>query len=223
KPKVYVTGRTTFVAQISRSMERDAALSAILSILIVSGLFYLAFRRVLPLIGICLILSLSALVALAFGMLIFHRLNVVAIGFFSILAGVGVDFSLLLFGRYQQARRNNAAHSQAVFVAVRDIGAAVFYVVVTTAIGFLALNFSQSSGFAQLGSLVALGVASAGLFMALFLFMFFKHVRPLATTDFMLAGTTRFVDAMFREPRPLLIGFLIILMGGAVIAFAPII
>jgi predicted RND superfamily exporter protein len=221
KPKVYVTGRTAFVAQISRSMEKDAALSAILSILIVSGLFYLAFRRFLPLIGICLILCLSALVALAFGMLIFHQLNVVAIGFFSILAGVGVDFSLLLFGRYQQARRNNATHSHAVFVAVRDIGAAVFYVVVTTAIGFLVLNFSQSSGFAQLGTLVAFGVGFAGLFMTLFLFMFFKHVRPPSTTDFMLAGTTRFVNAMFREPRPLLITFFIVLMAGALIAFAP--
>src|SRR6516162_10125567 len=221
KPKVFVTGRTAFVAQISRSMERDVSLSAILSILIVSGLFYLAFRRFLPLIGICLILCLSALVALAFGMLIFHQLNVVAIGFFSILAGVGVDFSLLLFGRYQQARRNNATHSQAVFVAVRDIGAAVFYVVVTTAIGFLALNFSQSSGFAQLGTLVAFGVGFAGLFMTLFLFMFFKHVKAPGSTDFMLAGTTRFVDAMFREPRPLLIGSLLVLIAASLLAFAP--
>ena len=105
KPKVYVTGRTAFVAQISHSMEGDISLSAILSIGIVSGLFYVAFRRFLPLIGIVLILCLSALVALALGMLVFHELNVVAIGFFSILAGVGVDFSLLLFGRYQQARR----------------------------------------------------------------------------------------------------------------------
>src|SRR5580692_4842889 len=111
KPKVYVTGRTAFVAQISRSMEGDVSLSAILSILIVSGLFYLAFRRLLPLIGIVMILCLSAIVALALGMLIFRQLNVVAIGFFSILAGVGVDFSLLLFGRYQQARRNSATHS----------------------------------------------------------------------------------------------------------------
>ena len=221
RPKVYVTGRTAFVAQISRSMEGDATLSAILSILIVSGLFYLAFRRFLPLAGICLVLCLSAIVALAFGMLIFHQLNVVAIGFFSILAGVGVDFSLLLFGRYQQARRNNATHGEAVFVAVRDIGAAVFYVVITTAIGFLALNLSQSSGFAQLGTLVAFGVGFAGLFMTLFLFMFFKPVRPPTSTDFMLLGTTRFVDAMFREPRPVLIGSSVVLLAGALIAFTP--
>src|ERR1700736_5812186 len=61
KPKVYVTGRTAFVAQISHSMEGDISLSAILSIAIVSGLFYVAFRRLLPLIGIVFILCLSAL------------------------------------------------------------------------------------------------------------------------------------------------------------------
>src|ERR1700722_1971766 len=221
RPKVYVTGRTAFVAQISHSMEGDISLSAILSIGIVSGLFYVAFRRFLPLIGIVSILCLSALVALALGMLIFHELNVVAIGFFSILAGVGVDFSLLLFGRYQQARRTGQSHEQAVFVSVRDIGAAIFYVVLTTAIGFLVLRFSQSSGFGQLGTLVALGVGFAGAFMVLFLFMFFRHTKPPRTMDFILIGTTRFVDAMFREPRPVLAVSLGVLIVGALIAVAP--
>ena len=221
KPKVYITGRAAFVAQISKSMEVDATLSAVLSILIVSGLFYLAFRRFLPLIGICLILCFSALVALALGMLLFRSLNVIAIGFFSILVGVGVDFSLLLFGRYQQARCGGSSHAEAVFASVRDIGAAVFYVVCTTAIGFLALNFSQSSGFAQLGTLVALGVGFAGLFMVLFLFMFLKHLKPPAGTDFILAGTTKFVNAMFQEPRWILTISSVFLMASAGIALAP--
>jgi predicted RND superfamily exporter protein len=154
-------------------------------------------------------------------MLIFHELNVVAIGFFSILAGVGVDFSLLLFGRYQQARRAGQSHEEAVFVSVRDIGAAIFYVIVTTAIGFLVLKFSQSSGFGQLGTLVALGVAFAGLFMVLFLFMFFRHAKPPKTTDFILIGTTRYVDAMFREPRPVLVVSVGVLIISALIAVAP--
>src|SRR6201987_5809235 len=87
-PKIYTTGRIPFVAQISKSMETDAILSAVLSITIVSGLFYVAFRRFLPLLGICLTLILSALVSLALGMLIFKSINVIAIGFFSILVGL---------------------------------------------------------------------------------------------------------------------------------------
>jgi predicted RND superfamily exporter protein len=221
KPRVYVTGRTAFVAQISKSMEWDATLSAVLSILIVSGLFYLAFRRLLPLIGICLILCLSAIVAVALGMLIFGGLNVIAIAFFSILVGLGVDFSLLLFGRYQQSRRGGASHPESVFVSVRDIGAAIFYVVCTTAIGFLILNLSKSSGFAQLGTLVALGVAFAGLFMVLFLFLFMRRVKPPLKADFMLRGTTSFVNAMFREPRFVLGGATIVLVIGAIVALTP--
>jgi uncharacterized protein len=221
QPKIYTTGRIPFVAQISKSMENDAILSAVLSIAIVSGLFYLAFRRFLPLVGICLTLILSALVSLALGMLIFKSINVIAIGFFSILVGLGVDFSLLLFGRYQQARRAGEGHARAVFCSVRDIGAAIFYVVCTTAIGFFALNFSKSAGFAQLGTLVALGVTMAGLFMVLFLFLFFKHVKPVEKVDFLLLGATRFVHAAFREPRILLGIAVAVLIAGAVVALGP--
>ena len=221
QPKIYITGRIPFVAQISRSMENDAILSAVLSIAIVSGLFYVAFRRFLPLLGICLTLILSALVSLALGMLIFKSINVIAIGFFSILVGLGVDFSLLLFGRYQQARRAGEDHARAAFCSVRDIGAAIFYVVCTTAIGFFALNFSKSAGFAQLGTLVALGVTMAGLFMVLFLFLFFKRVKPVEKADFLLLATTKFVDATFREPRVLLGAAGAVLIGGALIALGP--
>jgi len=221
QPKIYSTGRIAFVAQISKSMETDAILSAVLSITIVSGLFFIAFRRFLPLLGICATLILSALVSLALGMLIFKSINVIAIGFFSILVGLGVDFSLLLFGRYQQARRIGESHAKAVFCSVRDIGAAIFYVVCTTAIGFFALNFSKSAGFAQLGTLVALGVTMAGLFMVLFLFLFFKPVKPLEKVDFLLSATTKFVNAAFREPRILLGASTAVLLAGVVIALGP--
>jgi predicted RND superfamily exporter protein len=221
QPKVYTTGRIAFVAQISKSMQNDAILSAVLSITIVSGLFFVAFRRFLPLLGICVTLILSALVSLALGMLLFKSINVIAIGFFSILVGLGVDFSLLLFGRYQQSRRAGEGHAKAVYCSVRDIGAAIFYVVCTTAIGFFALNFSKSAGFAQLGTLVALGVTMAGLFMVLFLFLFFKQVKPVEKIDFLLLGTTKFVHGTFREPRILLGVSVLVLMTGALIALGP--
>jgi uncharacterized protein len=57
--------------------------------------------------------------------------------------------------------------------------------------------------------------------MVLFLFMFFKHAKPPTTTDFILRGSTRFVDAMFREPRPVLAVSLGVLIVAAVIAVAP--
>ncbi|HEY0793966.1 MAG TPA: MMPL family transporter [Chthoniobacterales bacterium] len=221
KPKVLVTGRTPYVAEISRSMDHDGALSSTLSILIVSGLFYVAFRRFLPLLGICLVLLLSALVSLALGMLILRNLNMIAIAFCSILVGIGVDFSFLLYGRYLQARREGETHERAVFVSVRNVGAAIFFVVVTTAVGFLSLGFSQSAGFAQLGTLVALGVAFAGLFSVLYLFMFFKRTKLPTGPDFMLTGARRFVREIFRAPGRILWISGGVLLAAAVVALAP--
>jgi uncharacterized protein len=69
--------------------------------------------------------------------------------------------------------------------------------------------------------LVALGVAAAGLFMVLFLFMFFKPVKPPTKSDFILIGANRFVDAMFREPRPVLWVSAAVLLGAAIVALLP--
>src|SRR5258708_17118318 len=101
QPRIYITGRIPFVAQISKSMENDAILSAVLPITIVTRLFSLSFPRFLPLLGICLTLILSALVSLALGVLFFNSINVIALGFFSILVGLAFDFSPLLFLSYQ--------------------------------------------------------------------------------------------------------------------------
>jgi predicted RND superfamily exporter protein len=51
--------------------------------------------------------------------------------------------------------------------------------------------------------------------------MFFRHAKPPKTTDFILIGTTRFVDSIFREPRPVLAFSLGVLIISALIAVAP--
>src|SRR4030095_15076456 len=91
-PEILVTGRTAYVAEIADSMQRDIQLTSIVSILAVSALFYFGFRRVLPLIGITLILGISCFLAFALGCLAFQNLNLIAVGFCSILVGLGDDF-----------------------------------------------------------------------------------------------------------------------------------
>ena len=102
--QILVTGRSAYVAEISLSMRHDIVVTLLGSIFLVGGVFYIGFHRWLPLIGMGLTLLLCCLVALAAGLLIFHELNMVTIGFCAILIGLGVDFAILVFGRYQQAR-----------------------------------------------------------------------------------------------------------------------
>jgi predicted RND superfamily exporter protein len=51
--------------------------------------------------------------------------------------------------------------------------------------------------------------------------MFFKPVKPPTKPDFILIGANRFVDAMFREPRPVLWVSAAVLLGAAIIALLP--
>ena len=86
-------------------------------------------------------------------MLEIHRIS-------AILVGLGVDFAILIFGRYQQARGDGEAHGQAIATAVAKLGRAVFSGAPTTEVRFLALVLSGSLGFAELGVLIAIAFFS---------------------------------------------------------------
>src|SRR3954452_22666718 len=183
--EILVTGRSAYVAEISLSMRHDIIITLLGSILLVSVVFYAGFRRWLPLLGMGISLLLCCLVALAAGLLIFRELNLVTVGFCAILIGLGVDFAILVFGRYQQARDDGEDHSAAVGEAVKGLGQAIFFGALTTAVGFLALMLAGSRGVTQLGVLIALGIAFAGIFMLTVLFLFLPRKSPAPGHDWM--------------------------------------
>lgn len=182
-PRIQVTGRSAYVEEIADSMERDIAITSTVSLLAVAGLFWFGFRRFLPLLGIVLILALSALLAMAFGIVVFSQLNIIAISFCAILFGLGDDFSLLLCQHFFQARADGLEREQAIRASIHHCLPGMLWVALTTGVGFLALCFGGSVGFAQLGLLVAVGVFLCAILMPVFLFPFVHHA-PKAGVDF---------------------------------------
>src|SRR6266404_3828991 len=219
--EILVTGRSAYVAEISLSMRHDIVITLLGSILLVSVVFYAGFRRWLPLLGMGISLLLCCLVALAAGLLIFHELNMVTVGFCAILIGLGVDFAILVFGRYQQARDDGEDHPTAVAEAVKNLGQAIFFGALTTAVGFLALILAGSRGFTQLGVLIALGIAFAGIFMITVFFLFLPRKSPAPGHDWMFTLVKRYVRwAVLHPARMLWISTPLLLLLTAV-AFSP--
>ncbi|MFN2477154.1 MAG: MMPL family transporter, partial [Chthoniobacterales bacterium] len=202
--EVLVTGRSAYVAEISLSMRHDIVITVLGSIVLVGGVFYIGFRRWLPLIGMGFSLLLCCLVAIAAGLLIFGELNLVTVGFCAILIGLGVDFAILIFGRYQQARDDGSDHTAAVGEAVKNLGRAVFFGALTTAVGFLALLLSNSGGFTQLGVLIAIGIFLAGLFMMSVFFLFVPRNTPRRRSDWIFTLVKRYVRWTVRRPASML-------------------
>ncbi|HZE58185.1 MAG TPA: MMPL family transporter [Chthoniobacterales bacterium] len=215
--QILVTGRSAYVAEISLSMRHDIVITLLGSILLVSGVFYAGFRRWLPLLGMGISLLLCCLVALAAGLLIFGELNMVTVGFCAILIGLGVDFAILVFGRYQQARDDGEDHPAAVGEAVQGLGKAIFFGALTTAVGFLALMLAGSRGFTQLGVLIALGIALAGIFMLTVFFLFLPRKTPAPGHDWMFTLVKRYVRwAVLHPGRMLWISVPLLLLLSAV-------
>src|SRR5947207_14490008 len=192
------------------------------SVALVGIIFFVGFRRWLPLLGMGFSLLLSCLVALAGGLLAFGRLHMVAVGFCAILVGLGVDFAILIFGRYQQARIDGEEYQQAIATSVAKLGRAVFFGALTTAVGFLALILSGSMGFSQLGVLIAIGIFFAGLFMCTILFLFVRPGQAPQRHDWVFEVVKKYVRWSVQRPAPMIIvagGVLLLL---SVIGFSPV-
>lgn len=179
------TGRPAFVAEIAGGMQRDMAGPSAGTLAIIALLFYLTHRRLKPLLWLLALLLLVLAATLAVGGLLFGTLNVVSLGFASILLGLAEDFGIVL---YQESR----SHPGASVAEVRRLAApGIFWSAVTVSSAFALLNLSRFPGLAQLGSLVALGICIAALLLVCF------YLPPLSGRG---AGTD--APGEHEQPRP---------------------
>ncbi len=220
--EVLVTGRSAYVSEISLSMRNDVLATLAGSVVLVGSIFFVGFRRWLPLLGMGFSLLLSCLLALTLGLLIFGRLSMVSVGFCAILVGLGVDFAILIFGRYQQARTDGESHRQGIATSVAKLGKAIFFGALTTAVGFLALVLSGSMGFSQLGVLIAIGIFVAGLLMCSVLFLFIGERQTPLRHDWVFDIVRKYVRWTVRRPAPMLIFSTALLLLLTAIGFSPI-
>ena len=157
--ELHFTGRPAFVTEIAGGMEDDLAGSSGGTLATIGILFWLTHRRLRPLFWLLVLLLLILGGTAALGGLGFGRINVVSLGFASILLGLAEDFGILV---YQELR----SHPELTLRELRRaVAPGIFWSAVTTASAFLTLNLSSVPGLGQLGSLVAIGITVAAVVM----------------------------------------------------------
>lgn len=156
---VEYTGRPAFVSEIARGMEHDITISVGGTSVIIAILFWLAHRRVKPMLWLLTLLAFILAGTLALGGLIYGNINVVSMGFAAILLGLAVDYAVV---HYQEA----LAHPDLSVPEIRSaIAPSIFWAATTTICAFLVLNFGGLPGLGQLGTLVGVGVALSAFVM----------------------------------------------------------
>jgi len=222
KPVILVTGRNAFVDQISRSMRFDIVSTLLGSVILVSVVFFIGFRRFLPLVALMHVLLLCCVMAVAAGGLIFHELNLITIGLCSILVGLGVDFGMLLYGSYQSQRNVGVEHEEAIARSLGQLGEGIIMGALTTAAAFVSFVLSGCEAFEQLGTLIAIGILIAGVLMMTVFYACVSRRRPPEEHDMLFEWGKRYVARVFRNPKPVLIATTLFLLALCGIAVAPV-
>ena len=137
---------------------RDLKSTALYSIVGVLLLITLFFRQVVGSLFITLPLLMSLTWTFGVTYLAIGSLNMITVGLFAILFGLGIDFGIHIFARYREAHRRGMDIEQALTVTVRHTGKALTTTAVTTSIAFYSLLLTDFKGFSEFGFIVGTGI-----------------------------------------------------------------
>lgn len=152
KAEVYYTGEPAFMAETGNGIEKDMRGTIGWTEVLITLLFWVMFRRLLPLMWIHLLLVVVMLLTLSLASLVLGRLSVMSLGFAAIVLGIVVDYAVLILQKSQD-------HAELDARGLRKLaGPGIVAGAGTTSVVFLSLLFSGLPGLGDLGIMVALGV-----------------------------------------------------------------
>ena len=173
RPQFLLAGQPAITADISWHMKRDIFIMLVFTLTLTSLAFWLTYRSLMPLLWIVVAQILAVLSAVVAARFIFVEINVISIGFSSILIGVGMDYCILVYHFFAQAGELDP-HEW------RELRHAIWLSSVTTAATFGILFFSSFPGLRQLAVLVAVGLIAMAFFATTFLARLLERRRPRA-------------------------------------------
>ena len=140
------------------AMKSNILVSIVSSLVVVLGIFFAAYRRLLPTLLIPLILACGVTFALGTAGLFLHSIHIISFAFTALITGIGTDYSIHIYDRFHTERAAGMDTEGALRLALLDTGHGVFTAAVTTGVPFLALMISDVRALFELGLLVGLGV-----------------------------------------------------------------
>ena len=152
------TGDPVFEAEIGTAMEGDMSGTLGATSVLIGVLFLAMQRKPMLLVGMSVVLGLTFVTAMGMAGWIYGELSIMAAGFAAILVGLAVDYGALICQEAKVSGHDEAALRKATTKAI-------FWAAATTAAVFLALNLSGLPGIAQLGTVVACGIAGGAVLM----------------------------------------------------------
>lgn len=158
---VYLTGSVMMDAAFADAAEHDGQTLTplMLTVIIVTLLWFL--RSFVGTLATVVVITLSIVAALGLAGWLGIALSPSSVPAPTILLTLAVADSVHLLMSYYDGVRSGLDKRRAMIESLKLNLAAVFFTTLTTAIGFLAMNFSDAPPFRDLGNITAMGVIAA--------------------------------------------------------------
>ena len=157
-PKVSHTGGYEIAVGDADLIRKDVIVNILGTVIGVLALFLYAFRRPASIIYAGAPLALGLLLTFGMAGVTYGKLSQASAGFAALLAGLGIDFITVLYGRYVDERNRGTSMQEAIRVIMRSTMPGVFVAAITTAGTFFAFLATDFRGMTQLGLLTGIGI-----------------------------------------------------------------
>ena len=211
----YVTGSVITSRAFGDATMDDLATLGPIIIGVILVVMAVLLRSIAGTIATLLVVLFAAITAMGFAGWSGMILSSGNVGAPTIIMTVAIAHSVHVISTIMLGMRGGLAKREAILESLRVNFHPVFLTTITTAIGFLSMNFSDAPPFHNLGNLVALGVVSAFVFALTFVpalvYILPLRVRPRRE------GQSVFFDGfgafVVRRRTPLLWGMAAIIIG----------
>jgi len=157
-PKVSHTGGYEIAVGDADLIRKDVIINILGTVFGVLALFLYAFRRPASIFYAGAPLALGLLLTFGMAGVTYGKLSQASAGFAALLAGLGIDFITVLYGRYVDERNRGTSMQDAIRVIMRSTMPGVFVAAITTAATFFAFLATDFRGMTQLGFLTGVGI-----------------------------------------------------------------
>ena len=167
--ELYLTGIVMMNQAFADAGQSDVEKLVPIMYIIVMIILFMMLRSIVPVIGTMIVIFMSIAWAYGFAGYAGFKLTSPIFSVMNIVLTLAVADSVHLLMTFVQGMRNGVEKYDALKESIRINSWPIFLTSVTTAIGFLTLNFSETPPFRDLGNISAFGVMAAWLFSMTFL------------------------------------------------------
>lgn len=218
--RVRLTGSVALNDEEFASVAEGTGGAAILSVVLVLIILWLALRSFRMVIPILLTLMVGLMTTTAFALLTIGSLNLISVAFAVMFIGIAVDFGIQFGVRYRDQHHREPDHAKAMTQTAHLIALPLTMAAGSTSLGFFAFIPTAYRGVSELGLIAGAGMIIAFILNITLLPALLAFFRPPAEPEPVGFKWAAPVDAFIQTNRRkiLVVSLLIAILGSGLAA-----